>query len=228
MGSLRGPMAMVLCFSFCVSTLLPAAVVDPPMGILTRATEAQLNLAVAYPGLSVFEGEALSTSTEGKLGVRVGAASLALSQGAHATLQRVEKGTHVDLSRGTLYFAAPERVMIEVHVADAFLRPAGTALTQAEVRLLGPKVLQVSAMRGGLEFTYRDEYQVIPEGETYRIYLEAPAEPQRPAGAGAPPMTAKSKVAFYIVTGAAATSLTAWGVHELVESKGGPESPAKP
>lgn len=113
-------------------------------------------------------------------------------------------------------------------MADAFLRPASNELTQAEVRMLGPKVLQISAMRGNLEFIYQDEYQVIPEGETYRIYLEAPADPQRPAGVGAPSMGTNNKVVIYIVAGAVAAGGAAWGIHELLESKNGPESPAKP
>lgn len=84
-------MAILLCISLFVSPPLLYAGMNPPLGILTRAYEAQINSAEAYPGLSVFEEEALSTAADGKLGVRVGAANLALSLGARATLQRVEK-----------------------------------------------------------------------------------------------------------------------------------------
>ncbi len=187
-----------------------------------------MNASQAYPGLSVFEGKQLSTTAEGKLGLRVGAATLSLSQRASATLQKVENGTHVDLASGSVYFASPENAMIEVHVADASFRPENNTLTQAEVRMLGPKVLQVSAMRGNLEFSYRTEYQLIPEGETYRIYLDAPAEPQRPAGAGAPAVGVSHKVAIYIVAAVVAKGGASVGNHELLESNGGIESPAKP
>ncbi len=187
-----------------------------------------MNSAEAYPGLSVFEGESLSTATDGKLGVRVGSGTLALSQGAQATLQRMEKGTHVDMMGGVLFFSSPQNSMIEVHIADAFLRPENGQLTQAEVRMMGPKVLQVAAMRGNLEFTYRDEFQLIPEGETYRIYLDAPAEPQKPAGSGAASAGIKHKTVIYIVAGAVAAGGATWGIHELIESGSGPESPSKP
>ncbi len=228
MDSLRDVSAIVIChllFSYPVA--LPAAA-GPPLGILTRAYEARLNFSQAFPGLSVFEGEQLSTTADGKLGLRVGAATLSLSQGASATLRKVEKGTHVDLVAGSLYFASPEHPMVEVHVADALLRPASDNLTQAEVRMLGPKVLQVFAMRGNLEFYYRDEFQVIPAGETYRIYLEAPAESQRPAGAGVPAVGISRRVVIYIMAGAMAAGGAAWGIHELLESTNGPENPDKP
>ena len=94
--------------------------------------------------------------------------------------------------------------------------------------MLGPKVLQVFAMRGNLEFYYRDEFQVIPAGETYRIYLEAPAESQRPAGAGVPAVGISRRVVIYIMAGAMAAGGAAWGIHELLESTNGPENPDKP
>ncbi|HEY2119608.1 MAG TPA: hypothetical protein VGH37_10530 [Candidatus Acidoferrum sp.] len=108
--------------------------------------------------------------------------NLAFSQGAQATLQRITKGTHVDMLGGAVFFAAPESALVEIHIADAFLRPEGNQATQAEVKMMEPKVLQVSAVHGNLELRYRSEFQLIPEGETYRIYLDGPAEPQKPAG----------------------------------------------
>jgi hypothetical protein len=219
---------VALYILLCASRDFLHAGINPPMGILTRAYSAQLNSGEAYPGLSVFEGESLSTATDGKLGVRVGTATLALSQGAQATLQRMDKGTHADMAGGVLFFASPEDSLIEVHVADAYLRPQNGKLTQAEVRMMDSKVLQVAAMRGNLEFTYRDEFQLIPEGETYRIYLDAPAEPQKPAGSGAASVGIRHKTVIYIVAGAVAAGGAAWGIHELIESGSGPESPAKP
>jgi hypothetical protein len=228
MVSRRVLIAIAIYIVLCASHDFLQAGVNPPMGILTRAYGAQLNSAEAYPGLSVFEGESLSTATDGKLGVRIGTATLALSQGAQATLQRMENGTHVDMAGGVLFFASPENSLIEVHIADALLRPENGQSTQAEVRMMGPKVLQVAAMRGNLEFNYRNEFQLIPEGETYRIYLDAPAEPQKPAGVGAASAGTKHKTVIYIVAGAVAAGGAAWGIHELIESSNGPESPAKP
>jgi hypothetical protein len=228
MNSLRGAIAILSCVVLCLSPTFLSAGGSPPIGILTRAYDATLNSAEAYPGLSVFEGETLSMFADGKMGVRLGRATLALSEGAEVTLQRIENGTHVDMLGGMLFFSTPESVVVEVHVADAILRPESNRATQAEVRQIKPKVLQVSAMKGNLELTYGGEFQLIPQGETYRIYLDAPAEPQNPAGSGAPAVGISHKVAIYIVSGAIAAGGAAWGIRDLIESKSGPESPAKP
>lgn len=115
----------------------PGVAAVPPLGILTRAYDAQLGSAEAYSGLSVFEGDSLSMSEEGKLGARIGTATLAFSQGGQASLQHIEKGTHVDMSAGALFFAAPDNVFVELHIADATFRPASNQVTHAEVRSLG-------------------------------------------------------------------------------------------
>jgi hypothetical protein len=72
--------------------------------------------------------------------------------------------------------------MVGIHIADAFLRPESNQATQAEVKIYGAEGPQVSAMQGNLELTYRSGFQLIPEGETYRIYLDGPAEPQKASG----------------------------------------------
>jgi len=182
----------------------------------------------AFPGLSVFSDERLSTEASGKLGLRVGGTALTLSGNTTSTLHRINGGLHVDMTSGSLFFASPENAIVEVHAEGALLRPAKNQLTQAEVRIFAAHVLQVTALRGDLAFTYGEEFRVIPEGETYRVYLDSPTDSQNPAGAGAPPAHVSRKVAFFIIAGGAAAALTAWGIHELIESSNGPESPAKP
>ena len=68
----------------------------------------------------------------------------------------------------------------------------------------------------------------MPERETYRIYLAAPAEPQNLAGAGAASVSSHTKVAFFIVAGVVGSGLAAWGLHDLIKSSNGIEGPAKP
>jgi hypothetical protein len=187
-----------------------------------------LNEAAAFPGLSVFEGEQLSTEGEGRMGVRVGNTTLALSGTSGATLHRIESGLHVDMTSGTLFFSSPEHGSVEVHAEGALLRPEKSEPTQMELTILRPKVMQISARHGNLVFTYRQEYQVLLDGDTYRIYLDASPEPQNAAGAGGEAASHAGKTAFFIVAGAAATGVAAWGIHEAVTSGNGIESPAKP
>jgi len=197
------------------------------LGILTLAYDAHLNEAAAFPGLSVFEGEDLSTEPEGRVGVRVGRATVWLAGSSGATLHGIDGGAHVDLTAGTVSFGSPENAIVEIHADEAFLRPEKNRLTQAEVTILGPSVLQIRAQRGDLAFRYREEFQVLPEGATYRIYLDSPAEPQGTGGSGAQKSHRLRKVSYFVVT-AAGGVLAGWGIDELRRSGGGMESPAKP
>jgi len=227
MFSLRRAQALLLCASLCLYPSLCGAGPKAPLGILTLAYDAHLNEAAAFPGLSVFEGEDLSTGPEGRVGVRVGRATVLLAGSSGATLHGIDGGAHVDLTAGTVSFSSPENASVEIHAEEAFLRPERNRLTQAEVTMLAPSVLQVRAQRGDLAFRYREEFQVLPEGATYRIYLDSPAEPQGAAGLGAQESHRLRKVSYFVV-GAAGAGLTAWGIYEFAHSGSGVESPTKP
>jgi hypothetical protein len=227
MFSLRSALALLLCASLCLYPSLCGAGPKAPLGILTLAYDAHLNEAAAFPGLSVFEGEDVSTEAEGRLGVRVGRATVLLAGSSGASLHGIDSGAHVDLTAGTVSFSSPENGIVEIHAEEAFLRPEKNQLTQAEVTILAPGVLQVRARRGDLAFRYREEFQVLPEGATYRIYLDSPAEPKDPAGSGAQKSTRLRKVSYFVV-GTAGAGLTAWGIYEFTHSGSGIESPTKP
>ncbi len=221
-------------FSFAASTA--------PLGILTRAYASRLNDSAAAPGLSVYEDEILSTAPDGKLALRTGSSVVALYGDSVASLHRIEAGAHVDLERGAIFCNASQNYPIEVHASGGTFTRQNAQPIQAEFRILNSKTLQVTTLRGDLAFSYRDQFQVIPEGETYRLDLDRPPSPQTPAGAGSGSGSNSgsssgtgasmatgiaTKVAFFIVSGAAA-GVAAWGIHELVQSNNGPESPAKP
>ena len=217
---------VLVCFPlmFWISSTSAA---NLPLGILTMADHAHLDEGEAFVGLSVFEGERLSTDAEGRLGIRAGHSTLALGAKAEAVLFKVSDGVHVDMSAGSLYFATASDERMEIHIGGATLQPDGEHLTRALVTILAPNVIQVSARQGGLSFSYRQEFRNLPEGETYRIYLDAPGEPQDAAGAGAQGVGVSHKVMYFIV-GAGVTGITAWGIHAATASGNGPESPAKP
>ena len=199
------------------------------LGVLTRASDAHLNALPAFVGLSVIEDENISTEVEGKLGVRIGSVMLALSGNSSATLHRISGGTHVDLESGWLYFSSPANSCVEIHAIDALLRPAKNQPTQARVRIDSPRELQVSAIRGDLLSTFQDESKIIPQGKTYQINLDSEGATQKPAGSAgrAPSSMPPTKIAIFVVVGVA-SGLAAWGIHDLIESSNGPESPAKP
>lgn len=227
MFNVRRSFPFLLCVSLFLYPLMCGAGGKAPLGILTQAYEAYLNEVAASPGLSLFDGEDVSTEVEGRLSVRVGVATVSLAGSSSATLHGIDGGAHVDLNAGTAAFRSPENGIVEIHAEGAFVRPEKNQVTQAEVTILSPKVLLIRARQGDLAFRYREEFQVLPAGETYRIYLDSPAEPDGDTVAGGLKSNRLRKVSYYIV-GAAGAGLTAWGVNEFVHSGNYVESPAKP
>jgi hypothetical protein len=221
-----------LLFLAVVSIVLlstPTRTTQPPIGILTLATHAKLNEATAFVGLSVFEGERLSTEAEGRLGLRTGRSEITLGGKTQIELIHMDGGAHVDMEAGSIHFSSEENEIVEVHMADAMVRPASAQPTQASVALLGPKVLQIAAEHGTLHFTYRDEQRNLPEGQTYRIYLDAD-DGQPTATDGAQTAGTPSKLTYFIVSGGAAAAVggAAWAIDHALHSSNPPISPAKP
>ena len=230
MHALHGVLASSLCVSLCAYNL-PLCAGGKPLGILTLAYGAHLNASDAFAGLSVFDGERLSTNADGKICVRVGASLITLAEQSGATLQRNGEGSHVDLDAGSAYLWSAETNPLEVHVEGALLRPHGSHQVQAQILMFAPKILQITTRQGSVDFSYGKEFRVLPEGQTYRIYLESEDDPRGVPDAGndmqKAGMSTATKVAYFIVAGAGA-GLAAWGIHDLIQSHNGVESPAKP
>ena len=219
----------LLAASLCILISFPAAFGAPapePLGRANASVRRSPERLPAFVGLSVFEGESISAEVEGKLGVRIGSVALALWGNSSATLHRMSGGTHVDMESGWSYFSSPANSSLEVHAIEALLRPAKNQPTQARVRNY---TRQVSAIRGDLLLTYRDESRIIPEGRTCPINLDPESATQKPAGSARVNSSSmsRSKIAIFAAAGVAC-GLAAWGIHGLSESSSGPESPAKP
>ena len=230
MHVLRGVLALSLCASlFAYNHSLYAG--GKPLGILMLAYGAHLNASDAFAGLSVFEGERLSTDADGKIGVRIGASVITLAEQSDATLQRAGDGAHVDLEGGSMYLWSAESNPLEIHAQGGLLRPHGGHQVQAQVLMFGPKILQITTRQGSVDFLYGKEFRVLPEGQTYRIYLESEDDPRGTTDAGngteKAGLSTGTKVAYFIVAGAGA-GLAAWGIHDLIQFHNGVESPAKP
>ena len=230
MHELRGVLVFSLCVSLCAYNL-PLYAGGKPLGILTLAYGAHLNASDAFAGLSVFDGERVSTDADGKIGVRIGTSVITLVGESGATLQRTGDGAHVDLDAGSVYVWSAESNPVEVHVEGALLRPHGAHQAQVHVLMFGPKILQITTRQESVDFSYGKEFRVLPEGQTYRIYLESEDDPRTSTDAGDDTekagLSTGTKVAYFILA-AAGAGLAAWGIHDLIQSHNGVESPAKP
>jgi len=230
MHALRGVLALSLCVSLCVYNI-PAYAAGKPLGILTMACGAHLNASNAFAGSSVFAGERVSTDPDGKLTVRIGGSVITLAERSAATLQRSGDGAHVDVDAGAVYLWSTESNPLEAHVEGATLRAHGKGNGQSQIRMFAPKILEVTTRQGSVDFSYGKEFRVLPEGQTYHIYLESADDPRGAPDAGddkkKPGISTGRKVAYFILAGAG-TGLAAWGIHDLIQSNSGVESPAKP
>jgi hypothetical protein len=230
MQALRGVLALSLGVSLCGYNL-PLYAGGKPLGILTLAYGAHLNASDASAGSSVFDGERVSTDPNGKLSLRIGGSVITLAERSAATLQRTGDGVHLDLDTGSVYLWSAESNPLEVHVEGATLRAHGKGNMQSQIRVFEPKILEVTTRVGSVDFSYGKEFRVLPEGQTYRIYLESVDDPRGAPEPGTvtrkPGMSTGTKVAYFILAGAGA-GLAAWGIHDLIQSNNGVESPAKP
>jgi hypothetical protein len=121
----------------------------------------------------------------------------------------VNGSVHIDMSSGCVHFFAAQNEGLEIHTADALVRPATTQPTQGAVALLAPKVLEVRAEKGSLNFQFHEEFRNLPEGQTYRIYRDSPASPEDATGDSTPRAGRSGKVIYFIV-GAGVAGGTAW------------------
>jgi hypothetical protein len=227
MKFLRAFLAAIVVVPLVLYPSLSAAAAHPAIGILTLATHAHLDEAAAFSGLSVFEGQRLSTEAEGRLSIRLGHSVLTLGEKTEVVLVLLADTLRVDMSVGSRRFSAAQNEAIEVHVEEAIVRQASTQATQASVTILAPKVLQITAERGNLDFIYQDEFRVLPEGQTYRLYLDSPSEPPDATSVGSSKSHSSKRVGYFIV-GAGVAGVAAWTIYDALRSLNPPISPAKP
>jgi hypothetical protein len=155
-----------------------------PLGTIIAADQAHVGNAVADVGTTVYTGDRLSTGTNGTVQVRAGAARLLLLSNSAAVVSDNEGAPSARLVSGTATFSTGNARAFTLFASKASVRPQTDAPTIGQVTYLSEKELVVTARRGGLVVTVEDETQVVEEGKSYRVILDADAESQDPAGAG--------------------------------------------
>src|SRR6266851_5874026 len=213
--SVRQSLAYVVSVALLAAPLwgAPAA----PLGVVTLAERAQISAVPTATGATVFDGDTLSTDTVGILRVRAGAAQFQLFTSSAAVVTRTSTGIRATLRAGTVAWSSANAGAIEMQASEARLRPQGKVPTQAQVTLLSPTELLVTARRGALEITVGEETQMVPEATSYRVLL-SPPDPQGPRGAGTKPAGHNKKKMILVLVAAGSAPIIAWGLHELVES----------
>jgi hypothetical protein len=145
-----------------------------PLGVVTLASGAHFNAAKVSAGATIFDGDGLSTETEGALQFRTPAARFYLPGNSSIALHRLPNGAQAQLQAGTVVFSTAKSAAMEILADESFIRPATDGPTVGQVTVIGPKELQITARRGALEFSYAGETEKLAEGASYRILLDQP------------------------------------------------------
>ena len=211
-------LAMTLAF-FLVGIRLPARPAGiPSLGVVTQASAAHFNASRVFAGTTVYDGDRLSTETEGLLQFRGAGALLYLPGLSDVTLHGLPNGMQAQLRAGGLVFSSARTSAMEILANGAFIRPAADGPTVAQVTLVGPKELQITARRGALEFSYHSETENIAESASYRILLD----PQETAAGHSKnadnPLPRRKSKGFWILIIGGISWATEWAVHEALES----------
>jgi hypothetical protein len=226
-SALRQLLAGLLCLVLLSTPLWGASV--PALGVVLLADQALLRSVGAAAGATIFDGDRLATDTKGLLRVRAGAAQLQLLSASAATLNQTATGVSATLTMGTLAAAAPNAGALEMHVSEALIRLHGDGVMQAQVTLVNPKELLVSAQRGALEITVGDQTEIIPEATSFRVFIDPPLAPSanadaKPRSQGPRSGGARSagRSRFILLALAVTAVVTILGVDEALESPAHP------
>jgi hypothetical protein len=143
-----------------------------PIAVVTQASRASLSSANVSAGATVYDGDSFTTASDGLLRVRAGAAQFYLAGQGAIYLHSIPGGILGQLTSGTLVFSSARASAIDIDVAQARIRPASDQPTVAQISIVGPKIIDIRAHRGSLQFSYAGQTQDVAEGAAYRFVLD--------------------------------------------------------
>ena len=194
-----------------------------PLGVVTQALRANISSANVSAGATVYDGDSFTTASDGLLRVRVGTAQFYLPGQSALSLHAAPGGTTASLTSGRIVFSSAKAAAMDIEFSQAHIRPTSDQPTVGQIAAFSPRELEVRAQRGALQFSYKGETGVIPEGASGRILLD-PTDDEALGGAPAFPGQAgpkhgrKRRKAFIIFWSAVGGILLPFIVHEAIES----------
>jgi hypothetical protein len=172
---------ILVCLLVCAVTAaeVPARPAGAAVfGVVTQSSDAHVGEVKLSPGSTIFDGESLSTGGSGAIGIRGSASRLYVPALSGVTLHVASTMDLANLNAGTLVFSSAKASAIQIVALDAQICPAADGPTVAQISIVGPKLLQIVARQGALQFSYRGESEPIPEGSSIRVVLDPPDDPQ--------------------------------------------------
>jgi hypothetical protein len=202
------------------------------LGIVVLSNHAKLGPEAAGEGTTIYDGDRLSTETDGSMRIMVGEAIVYLPEHSCVTLHRGARGVpkefETDLVSGSVVLSVTAGSAAEIVARAAHIRPIGDTRGVVEVGIVGPQELIVFARRGPAQISYRGESETIAEGKSYRVLLnDSEDDPSGGSNAKSPGKRGKMFVVIAVAATAAAGIAAVWGAKDR-GTKGGVESPDHP
>jgi len=214
---------ILLVYALAIGQLPARGAGVSPIGVVTQALRANLSSANVSAGATVYDGDSFTTASDGLLRVRVGAAQFYLPGQSALNLHAAPGGATASLTSGRIVFSSAKAAAMDIEFSQAHIRPTSDQPTVGQIAAFSPRELEVRAQRGALQFSYKGETDVIPEGSSGRILLDPTDEealggaPTLPDQAG-PKHGRKRRKAFIIFWSALGGILLPLIVHEAIES----------
>jgi|SRR5215475_8984626 len=164
--------ATLLVFTLALGELPVRAAGVTPLGVVTQASRANLSRADVSAGATVYDGDSFSTASDGLLRVRVGAAQFYLPGQSALSLHSTPTGTIANLTLGRIVFSSAKAAAMDIEFSQAHIRPTSDLPTVAQISIAGPKMVDVCAQRSSVQFSYRGQTQLVPEGAAYRFVVD--------------------------------------------------------
>lgn len=221
MARLRAILAAAVSITFAITPVWGAPS-STALGTVVYSDGGNVGSTGASVGSSVFGGDRLSTTQNGSVQVRAGAARFLLAKASVATLLDEAGAPGANLMAGSATFSTANSNAFAMHYGSAVIRENTDLPTIGQVTVIGSRELVVKCLRGSLRFTVADDSRVIPEGAAYRVILDpTEAEAQGPRGeggkgGGSPVKAGRSRFIWFAV--AATGVVTILAVHAALES----------
>jgi hypothetical protein len=220
--------------SFLLISLLTSSGALPPMdvfGVVTQARNAWLSYGEVSAGASVYDGDTLATNADGTLTLRAASSMIHLGWQSRVTLRSAsgaDQCAQFTLTAGTVIFATPQAAAIEIRANQADIRPATQAPSSGQITIITPSSFEIFARRGALKIQYRDETELIAEGKSYRVVLDASNDdaPSTKTAPGNQPKSVKApshkrkRIVLFVIGGSVAATANAipWALSNDYES----------
>jgi hypothetical protein len=149
---------------------------EKPLGVIAQAEHARLDSASAATGATVYSGDSFETEPGGVLRMRLGSNQFYLLASSAATLAQNSTGATLTVTRGTAGFSTSPAGQFALDTPAGIVRGANGKSAYGQVTITSANEMIVSSMRGDLIVDNEGELHSIPEGKSYRVFIEADPE----------------------------------------------------